>query len=102
VFSRKMSAMIGQRIAELRRALAESPTAEAHLRLGTMLLKCNAVREAERELRAAVALDPKCAAAWTYLEELGSAHSSCTTSPSGGERQASAAPGPGGSTGSRP
>jgi tetratricopeptide (TPR) repeat protein len=60
--------MISDKIAELRRELAESPpTAEAHLRLGTALLKCNAAREAERELRAALALDPKCAGAWVNL-----------------------------------
>ena len=70
MFSRKMSAMIRQRIGELRRALAESATPEAHVRLGTMLLKCNATREAERELRAAVALDPRCASAWIQLGEI--------------------------------
>jgi protein O-GlcNAc transferase len=53
---------------ELRRALANSPpTAEAHLRLGTALLEAGAAREAERELRAAIDLDPKCAGAWVNL-----------------------------------
>ncbi len=60
--------MSADSIAELRRALAESPpTAEAHLRLGTALLKAGDAHEAERELRAAIDLDPKCAGAWVNL-----------------------------------
>jgi tetratricopeptide (TPR) repeat protein len=52
----------------LRRELADRPpTAEAHLRLGTALLKAGAAREAERELRAAIDLDPRCAGAWVNL-----------------------------------
>jgi Flp pilus assembly protein TadD len=55
-------------IAELRRALEERPpTAEAHARLGTALLKAGATREAERELRKAIDLDPRCAGAWVNL-----------------------------------
>ena len=55
-------------IEELRRALEESPpTAEAHARLGTALLKAGATREAERQLRAAIDLDPKCVGAWVNL-----------------------------------
>lgn len=55
-------------IPELRRALEESPpTAEAHAQLGTALLKVGATREAERELRAAIDLDPKCVGAWVNL-----------------------------------
>jgi tetratricopeptide (TPR) repeat protein len=60
--------MTGQSIPELRRALAESPpTALAHARLGTALLKAGAASEAERELRAALELDPKFAGAWVNL-----------------------------------
>jgi len=60
--------MTGHSIAELRRALASSPpTAEAHARLGTALLKAGAAREAERELRAAIELDASCAGAWVNL-----------------------------------
>ena len=52
----------------LRHALESAPpTAVAHLRLGTALLHENAPLEAERELRAAVALDPRCAGAWVNL-----------------------------------
>jgi len=52
----------------LRHALESSaPTAEAHLRLGTALLEEGSPREAEQELRAAIALDPACAGAWVNL-----------------------------------
>jgi Flp pilus assembly protein TadD len=55
-------------IAELRRALEERPpTADGHARLGTALLKAGATREAERELRKAIDLDPRCAGAWVNL-----------------------------------
>lgn len=55
-------------IPALRQALQDAPpTAEAHLRLGNALLASGAVREAERELRAAIGLDPKCAGAWVNL-----------------------------------
>lgn len=54
-------------IPELRRAAAASPSAAAHLRLGTALIKAGVVREAERELRAALELDPRCAGAWVNL-----------------------------------
>jgi tetratricopeptide (TPR) repeat protein len=46
---------------------SQPPTAEAHLRLGTALLEEGALREAEQELRAALALDPGCAGAWVNL-----------------------------------
>jgi tetratricopeptide (TPR) repeat protein len=52
----------------LRHALESGPpTALAHLRLGTALLREGAPLEAERELRAAVELDPRCAGAWVNL-----------------------------------
>jgi tetratricopeptide (TPR) repeat protein len=54
-------------IPDLRRALASAPTAEGHARLGTALLKAGNTREAERELRAALELDPKFAGAWVNL-----------------------------------
>jgi len=54
-------------IAELRRTVAGSPSAATHLRLGTALIKAGAAREAERELRAALELDPRCAGAWVNL-----------------------------------
>jgi tetratricopeptide (TPR) repeat protein len=55
-------------IPALRQAMLDAPpTAEGHLRLGTALLATGAAREAERELRAAVDLDPKCAGAWVNL-----------------------------------
>ena len=55
-------------VSELRRALAEAPpTAQAHARLGTALLKAGAAREAERELRADIELDPACVGAWVNL-----------------------------------
>lgn len=54
-------------IPELRRALASAPTAEGHARLGTALLKAGNTREAERQLRAALDLDPKFAGAWVNL-----------------------------------
>ncbi len=44
-----------------------APTAEAHLRLGTALLEEGSAREAERELRSALELDPRCAGAWVNL-----------------------------------
>ncbi len=60
--------MSSESIRELRRALADfPPTADAHVRLGTALLKAGETREAERELRKAIDLDPKCAAAWVNL-----------------------------------
>jgi Flp pilus assembly protein TadD len=52
---------------ELRDATAPAPTAEEHLRRGTALLKAGNARDAEQELRAAVALDPSCAGAWVNL-----------------------------------
>jgi tetratricopeptide (TPR) repeat protein len=44
-----------------------APTAEAHLRLGTALLEEGSAPAAERELRAALELDPRCAGAWVNL-----------------------------------
>lgn len=54
-------------IPELRSALAKAPSASAHARLGTALLKAGNSREAEEQLRAALALDPKFAGAWVNL-----------------------------------
>lgn len=54
-------------LAELRRALDDSPTAMAHARLGTALLRAGDAGEAERHLRAAVDLDERCAPAWVNL-----------------------------------
>ncbi|HYQ82393.1 MAG TPA: hypothetical protein VEP68_12865, partial [Anaeromyxobacteraceae bacterium] len=55
-------------IAELRRAPMDAPAlARARARAGTALLGAGAVRDAERELRAAVEIDPGCAAAWVNL-----------------------------------
>ena len=51
----------------LRHAVETHPTAEAHLRLGTALLQEGSARAAERELRAALELDPGCAGAWVNL-----------------------------------
>jgi superkiller protein 3 len=52
----------------LRHALESGPpTAEAHLRLGTALLEEGSPDAAEQELRAAIALDERCAAAWVNL-----------------------------------
>jgi tetratricopeptide (TPR) repeat protein len=48
-------------------ASAPAPTAEGHVRLGTALLRAGYTRQAERELRAAVELDPDCAGAWVNL-----------------------------------
>jgi Flp pilus assembly protein TadD len=60
--------MSGASIDELRRTLADGPpTAELHARLGTALLRSGAAQEAERELRTAIDLDPKCARAWVNL-----------------------------------
>ncbi len=46
---------------------APMPTAAGHARLGTELLKAGFARQAERELRSAVELDPACAGAWVNL-----------------------------------
>ena len=54
-------------IVNLRQAVQGAPTAEAHARLGKALLDAGQVREAERELRAAIALDHRCASAWVNL-----------------------------------
>jgi tetratricopeptide (TPR) repeat protein len=43
------------------------PRADEHVRLGTSLLRAGFARQAERELRAAVELDPACAGAWVNL-----------------------------------
>lgn len=52
----------------LRHALeGAAPTAEAHLQLGTALLAEGSACAAERELRAALELDPGCAGAWVNL-----------------------------------
>ncbi|HUL58597.1 MAG TPA: tetratricopeptide repeat protein [Anaeromyxobacteraceae bacterium] len=42
-------------------------TARAHLKTGTALLEAGFASQAERELRAAVELDPGCAGAWVNL-----------------------------------
>ncbi len=55
-------------ILALRHALESAPpTAEAHLRLGTALLREGSSPAAEREFRAAIALDAGCAGAWVNL-----------------------------------
>jgi Flp pilus assembly protein TadD len=54
-------------IEALRTAIATSPSADAHARLGAALLGAGRTRDAERELRAAIALDPRCARAWVNL-----------------------------------
>ncbi len=56
-----------QTLEELRRAAASPSSAAAHLRLGTALIKAGQALEAERELRAAIDLDPRCAGAWVNL-----------------------------------
>ncbi len=52
----------------LRRAVAERPdSVEAHLDLGTALLRQGIAPEAEAELNRALELDPSCAGAWVNL-----------------------------------
>jgi superkiller protein 3 len=51
----------------LRHAVESAPSAEAHLRLGTALLEEGSAAAAEQELRAAIALDARCAGAWVNL-----------------------------------
>jgi tetratricopeptide (TPR) repeat protein len=48
-------------------SLAPTPTAAGHAKLGTELLRAGFARQAERELRAAIELDPACAGAWVNL-----------------------------------
>lgn len=53
---------------ELRDAVAENPdSAQAHLRLGTALMKVGMVNKAEGSLRRAVEIDPQYAEAWSNL-----------------------------------
>jgi Flp pilus assembly protein TadD len=80
-------------IAELRRAVTEMPpSAEAHLRLGTALLKTGALKDAERELRAALALDSKCAGAWVNLGGILAARWEFAASVAANRRAAAAEP----------
>lgn len=56
------------RLEKLHQAVADNPTsARAHFRLGTALLKTQAIRQGEDALRKAVELDPKSVESWVNL-----------------------------------
>lgn len=56
------------RVAQLREAAAAEPgSAQAHLRLGTALVKTGAVGDAEREFRRALEIEPEMAGAFVNL-----------------------------------
>jgi tetratricopeptide (TPR) repeat protein len=63
-----MSSKSASKLDELRDAAAQNPdAANAHLRLGTELVRCGLLPQGEAELQRALELDPKLAGAWINM-----------------------------------